>query len=362
MKAMLNSRKCRECNGSAFLIVMGIMAILMIAGISMTMLTGNTAFKVRKLHAGEQALATAEAGIADMIVRMSTNYVYWLDKTVSNSYSDGSYVVSTVFDTNTGHVVVYSEGTYETEVRRTALQLLGTLDMLYDATIGIDGTIISGGDTTIETGAAEINGTVHANGNVLNSTGQPTVNGNITSAGSVQITPSAGFTATPNTAPVVVPTYLPFDAWKALALTNGIYYAGDTTLPGTTLVPSNGVVYCDGSITIGNRSALYGTLVASGNITINNRFDQYQTNTNWPCLLAGIDVNLHNRNTYTGIIFAGRDVTMRNRRTLTGAVIALNDVLIENGADIDPLGFYPAWDPDDTNSSPPEVIIGGWLE
>jgi hypothetical protein len=362
MKAVSRSRRNQRRNGSAFLIVMGIIGILMIAGISMTMLTGNTAFTVRKLHAGEQALATAEAGIADMIVKMSTNYVYWLDRSYSNAYSDGQYVVTTTFDTSTAHVVIHSEGTYERETRNTALQLLGTLYMLYDQTIGLDGTIVAGGDVTIETSAAEINGTVHANGNVLNNTGNPEINGDITSVGDVEITPSGGYTATSNTAPVVVPTYLPFDAWKALAQSNGIYYASDTTLPGTTLVPTNGVVYCDGDITVGNQSTLYGVLVASGNITINNRFTQYQTNTNWPCLLAGIDVNLHNRNTYTGVIFAGNDVTMANRRTLTGAVIALNNVEIANGADITPLGFYPAWDPDDTNSAPPSVIIGGWLE
>lgn len=362
MKSICIRRKHPESSGSAFLVVMGIVGILMIAGISMTMLTGNAAFTSRKLLAGEQALACAEAGIADTIVKMTTNYAMWMSSSNSGSYAGGTFTAVTTYDTSTAFVVINSVGTFDGETRSTAIELLGSIWDLYDRTIAVAGAIVCGGNATLETSAMEVYGGVHANGNIENSSGNPNIYGDLSAVGDCNVTPEAGYTMSTNALPMVIPSYLPLDAWKALAQSNGIYYAADTTLPGTMLTPSNGVMYCDGSITIGNRSGLCGTLVASGNITINNRFDQTPFNTNWPALIAGIDVNLHNRNVYNGVIFAGNNVSMKNNRTINGSVIALNDVMIANGATIDPPPYPPAWSPDDTNNVPPEVIVGGWIK
>jgi hypothetical protein len=359
---MKTRKNTQDRKGSAFIVVMGIIGVLMIAGISMTLMTGHAAFTSRKLYAGEQALAIAESGVADTISKMTTNYVYWMQGSNSAAYAGGNFYVSTTFNTNTAHVVIDSVGVFAGERREVAMELLGTLWDLYDRSIGIAGAIICGGDAVLETSAMTVNGGVHANGDIINNTGNPEINGDLSAVGTSDITAESGYTTTTNALPMVIPNYLPLDAWKDLAQSNGIYYAGNTTLPGTTLRPTNGVVYCEGTVTVGNRSTLYGTLVASGSITINNRFDQYQFNSNWPCLLAGIDVNLHNRNTYTGVIFAGNNVSMRNNRTINGSVIALNDVLVENGAFIDPPPSPPAWSPDDTNETPPSVLIGGWLK
>lgn len=359
-RSLLNSSGSRR--GSAFLTVMGIIGVLLIAGVSMTLMTGNAAFTSRNLYAAEQALAIAESGIADMIVKMTTNYIGWMQASNTASYAGGTYYVVTSVDTVTAHVVISSEGIFQGVKRHTTLELLGTLWDLYDATIGVDGCIICGGDATLETSAMTVNGGIHANGDIVNTTGNPDINGDVSAGGTCDVTVDASHTVTTNAAPVVVPTYLPLDPWKALAQAGGLYYTNSQVFGGVNLLPSNGVIYVEGSVEIANQSSMVGTLVASQNITINNRFDQTPFNTNWPCLLAGIDVNLFNRNTYYGVIFAGNNVTMRNRRDIIGAVIALNDVLVENGATIDPLMFTPAWAPDDTNTTPPSVLVGGWLE
>jgi hypothetical protein len=359
---MKNTRKTDSREGAAFLVVMGIVAILMIAGISMTMMSGHSAFTARKLFAGEQALACAEAGVADTIAKMSTNYVYWMQTGHSGSYAGGTYSVVTLLDTSTAFVVISSDGYYDGEHRSTALELLGTLWDIYDMSIGVAGAIVCGGNATLETSAMRVYGGVHANGDVINNSGNPKISGDISAVGTCDVTPQAGFVLNTNAAPLVIPTFLPLDPWKVLAQSGGIYYSNDVVFGGIDLLPSNGVIYVEGSVEISNRSSLVGTLVASENITINNRFDQTPFNTNWPCLLAGIDVNLRNQNEYTGVIFAANNVTMQNRRTINGSVIAGNNVLVENGATIDPLDFPPSWAPDDTNDASPEVIVGGWLE
>ena len=347
--------------GSAFIVVMGIIGVLMIAGISMTLMTGHAAFTSRKLYAGEQALAIAESGVADTISKMTTNYVYWMQSSNSASYAGGDFYVSTSFDTNTAHVVINSVGVFAGERREVAMELLGTLWDLYDRSIGIAGAIICGGNATLETSAMTVNGGIHANGDIINTTGNPEINGDLSAVGSSDIVAESGFTTTTNAEPIVVPSYLPLDPWKDLAQAGGLYYSNSQAFGGA-IMPSNGVVYVEGDAEIRNLSSMKGTLVASGSITINNRFNQTPFNTNWPCLLAGINVNLHNRNSYIGVIFAGNNVTMRNNRYINGSIIALNDVLVENGATIDPLDWPPAWSPDDTNETPPSVLIGGWLK
>lgn len=361
MKSKSIHRNRDNRNGSAFLIVMGIVALLMIAGISMTMMTGNAAFTSRRLLAGEQALACAEAGIADTIVKMTTNYFLWMNNSNSGSYAGGTFSAVTTLDTSTAFVVISSVGQYDGETRVTAIEILGTIWDLYDRTIAIAGAIVCGGNATLETSAMEVYGGVHANGSIENSSGNPNIYGDISAVGDCNITPESGYTMETNAMPLVVPTLLPLDAWKTLAQDDGIYFTNDQAFGGV-LMPSNGVVYVDGSIEIANQSSMVGTLVASENITINNRFEQTPFNTNWPALIAGIDVNLHNRNEYTGVIFAGNNVSMKNRRTITGSVIALNDVFIANGAFIDPPLYPPAWSPDDTNNIPPQVLVGGWLK
>lgn len=348
-------------DGTALVTVMLLSTILLITAVSLTFLTGDATFKARKTHDLSYALAIAEAGVADVIQRMSTNYYYWIEKTVSNSFYGGSYVAKTSFDTNTGHVIIRSRGSINNVERITVLELLGTLWDLYNSVLGTDGAIIAGGSITLSTSACTINGSIMANGNIIKGTGNPTVNGDIIAVGSVSPGFAGSNTVYSGAAPVIVPTYN-LQEWYVLATNGGLYFKGNQKFAGVSLNPGNGVVYVDGNVEVVNRSSLKGTLVVTGTITVNNRFDHSPFNTNWPALLAGIDIYLNNRNNYYGIIWAGNNIYSKNRRYVYGALIAKNNVYVENDMTLDPIPFYPAWSPTDSNKSPPEVVLGGWLQ
>lgn len=350
--------------GSAFVIVIMLTGILMIAGASLTYLTGNAGFKARKLLNGVRALAVAEAGVSDMISKMSTNYTYWANnRSNSASFGGGTFSVTTKYNTNNAHVLISSTGIVDNDRRTTVLELLGNRYDLYDSTLGIDGAIVAGGNVTLDTGALTINGRVHANGSILReASATPKVNGNITACGTIAFSPEAGYSASAGVMPIEIPTFLPFDQWKTLAINGGIYYSNSVSFGGIDLLPSNGVVYVEGDVLVCNRSSLKGTLVATGTIEINNRFEQTSFNTNWPCMLAGWDLIEVNQNDYYGVMFAGHDVRVDNRRNIRGSIIALNNVKMENGTTLTPLTFNPAWTPMDTNQQPPSIIYGGWLQ
>ncbi|NQU39023.1 MAG: hypothetical protein HQ523_03635 [Lentisphaerae bacterium] len=346
--------------GSAMVIVLCMAGLMLMAAFAISMISGSMARKSTKITHGVQALAIAEAGVADALERMSTNYVAGMDMTFTSDYGEGSYVVSTTTDMSTAAVVIESEGQSQGERRSTVVELLGDISLLRDRALGAGDAILAEGDVTLETAALQINGSVHANGNVLHSTGNTQVNGDVSAVGIVQVGVAGGYSQLPNSARIPVPDFQPFDAWKAAAIAGGIYYPSSVTLSGSSITPANGIVYVDGDVEISNNSGMTGTLVASGSITINNRFYQTSFNTNWPCLLAGMNIGLHNRNTYYGVIFAGNDIVSRNNRDITGALVALNNIYVENHAVINPLTQSPAWTPEGSNATP-EVVVGGWL-
>jgi len=348
-------------NGSAFITVVILTAILMIAGVSLTFLTSNASHVSRKINDGARALAIAEAGVADQVVKMSTNggsgYTYWASG-VSNvgSFDSGTFVVYCARPSGSPNVDIYSIGTVNRESRMTVLELLnaGT----------VDGALIAGGNCTLDTSAMTVNGDVHANGNIFNSQGNPTINGDIEAAGgTIQLTPGAGHTANPNAPTFSVldsiadespPIAPPFDWWRSMATNGGLYYSTNQSWAGTTIATTNGVVFVQGNAAISGRSRLTGTLVATGSITVDNQFEgQTLTNTNWPAFLAGFNVNLDNRNNIPGLIFAGNDIEVSNNRDIRGKLIAMNNISIKNRGIITP--------PPSGAAGYPQVNIGGWL-
>lgn len=347
-------------DGSAIMIVICVSGILLITAVAISFMAGNAAFTSRKLHSGEQALAIAEAGAADMLSKLRQDFGAWANTSITTNFAQGAYVVTSQMSTNTGNVLITSTGTVGSDERTTALEVLGDLWLLYDSVVGAGDAILAENDCTLDTAALAVHGRVHANSDVLHTHGNTVIDGDVSSCGVVEVEVSPGHNKLPGSGRVVVPDYQPFDAWKAWAQSGGIYYPASVTLPAATLTPGNGVVYVDGDVEVRNQSGLVGTLVAAGTITIENRFDQTPFNTNWPALLAGIDVNLHNRNVYNGVIFAGNNVSSRNFRTINGCIIALNNVEADNRMVINPLTYSPAWDPTDTNPAP-ELIVGGWL-
>ena len=352
---------CGGKNGAALVVVLCLAGIMLIASFSLVMVSGSMARKSSRIYKGVQALAIAEAGVADVLERMETNYIALVDTVHTQSFAGGDYVVKTKSDMATGNVTIWSDGRIDDEDRMTVVELLGDIASLYGKFLGAGDAILAERDVTLDTAALQINGSVHANQNVLHTRGNTKVNGDVSACGVVEVNVTPGHTKTPGAGRIVIPDFQPFDAWKDLAQLGGIYYPSSVVLKGVTLTPGNGVVYVDGDIEIAKKpSVLLGTLVAAGTITINNRFDQTAFNTNWPALLAGMNVELLNRNTYQGVIFAGNNIRIRNNRDITGALVSLNNITMDNRGVVNPLTQSPSFTPEDTNSVP-EVIVGGWL-
>ena len=86
---MKDRRMDRSRDGSVMLVVMLICGILMLASAAMVALASNASMRMRRQLQSAQALNIAEAGIADMIGRLSADYVAWQDSTNSASFGGG---------------------------------------------------------------------------------------------------------------------------------------------------------------------------------------------------------------------------------------------------------------------------------
>ncbi len=361
MKTQQGNRKAGGRNGSAMVIVLCLAGVMLVATFSIVMITGSMARKATKISHGVQALAIAEAGVADVLQQMSTNYIGMLDTSYQSSFAGGTFVVSTKLDMATGSITIWSDGEYNGEGRGTVVELLGDIDTIRQKALGSGDAILAEGDVTLETAALDINGSVHANRNVYHSHGNTIIDGDVSACGVVEVDVTGGHQKLPGSGPMMVPDFQPFDEWKSEAISGGIYYPSSTHIKNKNVIqPANGILYVDGDVTLANNTKIIGTIVASGSITIDNRLEQTPYNVNWPALLAGMNISLHNRNAYYGVIFAGHDIVSRNNRYIQGALVALNNVYVEGGATIDPLTDSPHWSPNQSNT-PPEVVVGGWL-
>jgi hypothetical protein len=360
---VINTNRCdrlRSRAGSALITVLGLLLLMVLATATVTVMTGQSAFRSRKVLRASRALSIAEAGIADILDRMHTNYAGGINIAYGSDYDEGRFDVTTKRDGTTGRILISSVGTFREEKRTTRLELIGDTRLMWDALL-LECAIIAGGDATLETAAPIINGRVHANGSILHKSGNLQVNGDLTACGVVQLPAKTGYRAVPGHPPIVVPNFLPFDSWKQKAIDGGLYYNGSQVWNKVNLAPSNGVVYVEGDVEINNQSSLVGTLVVSGSISINNKFDQTQTTPRWPSLLAGVDVNLNNRNRYTGAVFAGNNIVTRNNKVINGQLIALNNIYLENRGEIPAQTTSPLFDPSGAPPTP-EIVVGGWLE
>jgi len=349
-------------NGSALVIVMCVAGLMLLMGLSITFLTGNRSYSVRKLTNKSQALAIAEAGVADMLSKLQEDYIIWMDGSNSANFGEGKYSVISTFNPANANITITSTAIVENDKCTTILEIIGDIDSIYNRSLGINGVMLAGGNITLDTGAINVNGDIHANGSILHSSGNTTIDGNASACGVNELNFSTGYTNIAGVSPIIIPDYRPFNEWEALAKSNGLYYATSQSFPMTNLRPANGVVYVNGDVSFANRSSLVGTLVASGKITFNNQFTHISFNTNWPALLAGGDIELNNRDNFYGIIFAGGNIKSKNRKEITGAFIAIGNIYAENNLNLSPLGYYPAWRPDDTNNVAPAVLVGGWLK
>jgi hypothetical protein len=362
---MLKVPWCGGREGSVMVVVMLVSGILMLASASLVALSSDSAFRMRRQLLGSQALNIAEAGIGDMIGRMSEDYVAWQDASVSASFGGGTF--SVVSETiGGGNVLITSEGTIGSASRTVAVELLGTQRDRNDLLLGIEGAILSGGDVRFRTAAFTIRGNVHSNQKVTSANGAQ--NGSIyasltnNAAGTISAVETIG-NLQGNHAPNASLRELPgfnFDSYRQMAQVGGIYYEGNQTLSGWNGAPANGIVYVNGNVTIRNNSSLVGTLVANGDITLENNFTQTAFAPDMPALLATGTVTMGNRGRLHGLVYAGVNAIISNNVDVLGGIVSVGYTEINNHTDIYHPAEMPPWDPLQP-AVPPEVIIGGWL-
>lgn len=354
------SRRRAANQGFALIVALGILTILLLATLALTTMTNQSAFRVRRINRDARALACAEAGIADMIAKLGTNYLYWQNNTNSNpDFEGGAYSVVTQKKTN-NNVLITSSGTYGTSQRTTVVELLGTKEDDNNKRWDIDGAILAGTYVSFASAAFTINGNVHANGNITESSGGK--NGDI--FGIVSAVGSIGDlqgTLQPGSPSRVLPAFN-IESFRILATNGGAYFPTNKTFSGTTISSSNGIIYVNGNVTIQNKSYLNGTLVANGNVTIDNQFQQHTAvNANFPAIICKGTIDVNNRTRWNGMLYSQGNVILRNNMEILNGIIAYGYVDVKNNVTVTKGAGYPPWDPFNP-AVPPEVIVGGWLK
>ena len=349
--------------GSTLVIVMFVAGMMVMAATFMMFVAGNASHRARRLNQDAQAQAIAEAGVADTVAAMKTNYAHWVNATNERVMTiggrEGAYKAVTSLQSN-GVIVVSSQGSMDGAEIVTVVELLGTESEENNSLWGPDSAVLAEDDVTISTGAPRIYGDVHSNADVEKANpAQPNVYGDITAVGTVAVTPQSPGTATSGAAPRGIPEFN-FESYRQLAISGGLYYEGDQVFPGRVVKPANGILYVNGDVRFARNSGIEGTIVANGNITIDNRFVQTQVIPNMPAMLATGHIDLNNRNNYEGVIYGKLSVDSWNRKLLYGGIVSHGWINIRNRMELFRQSGYPIWDPANTND--PDVVVGGWVQ
>ncbi len=359
----MNSR-----DGTVLIVVMLVSMIMLMAVTSMMTLAGNASFRMRRMMIDAKAMNIAEAGIADMIGRLTTNYWHWQDNTNAAQFADGSYVVvsQTLGD---GNVIVTSTGTVDGVSRVTAIELLGTERDRNDLLFSLNGAILSGGDVRFRTAAFTIRGNIHSNQEITSGSGAdqgdflPASNATEVVISAVgDIAPGwEGGNVTYSSEPD--PRELPefdFDSYRQLAIEDGIYIDGDLDERHWNSAPANGIIYVNGDVVLSGNSSIHGTLVVNGNVTFQNNYSQTAFAEGMPAVLSKGSVDMSNRGRIEGLVYAAVNVYVNNNVDIDGGIISGGFTEINNKTEVTHPSDYPDWDPLQPDI-PPEVIVGGWL-
>ncbi|MFH1476958.1 MAG: hypothetical protein ABIH24_05645 [Verrucomicrobiota bacterium] len=348
--------------GSALIAVLGVSMILMLAGVTMVVLSRQAIHRVQRMVNYEQAQAVAEAGVADMVAKLGANYTLWQNSTITATFfSNGTYYVTSQLQTN-NHVLITSDGLYMGVSNRTILELLGTVQTHNNDSYDTNGVIMSEGDIVVASPGGVMNGNVFGNDDVWTF---GTVNGNIAAVGNVihLLGPCTGTIS--NGVPSRTLPEFNFDSYRQMATNGGTYYASGKTLSGKIATPPNGVIYVNGDLLIfnlfGNGTFSNGTIVANGNITSIGRFTVTQTNSTTPSLLSKKSIGLAANQNITGAMYAKTGIGFLLGCTVNAGIISGGPTILALGINLNARAGYPAWDPLNPEV-PPEVIVGGWLK
>lgn len=345
--------------GSALVAVLGVSMILMLAGVTMVVLSRQSMHRVQRTAHYAQAQAVAKAGVADMTAKLGTNYTLWQSAFHTEQFfSNGAYYVTTQL-TN-GNVLITSDGIYMEASNRTIMELLGTFQSRWNT----NNAIMAGGDVRFSTAAYTMNGNIHANQDVEESNGGKNgdINGDVSAVGDIGELKNV-YSTNDNASVVTIPPepndVFNFDNYRQMATNGGTYLEGDQTTNGTPIAsPANGILYVNGSLTI-NGGTFTGTIVVNGDITVNNNFTHTKFSPNMPSLLSTGNIKLNNKETYYGIIYAKGNVIIQNTCTIYDGVISGGYTEIRNNVTIYPGSGPPVWDP--LNPVLP-LLPGGWLK
>lgn len=170
--------------GSALVVAICITALLLLSGVVLTRIAGQSAFTARKLKDGTQALSIAEGGIADTLEKLRLDYATWSQNTNAGTLGVGRYVVVTTPGAG-GSVLLTATGYVGDDERTTVLEVLGDKYAAYNKSMGVGAAVLSGGDATLLTAALTINGALHANGNIISDNTPTEVNGAISTSGTL---------------------------------------------------------------------------------------------------------------------------------------------------------------------------------
>ena len=358
--------------GSALVAVLGISMILMLAGVTMVVMSRQSMHRIHRTAHNAQAQAVAEAGIADMVAKLGANYTLWQNKTnTATFFTNGAYYVTTELQTN-GNVLITSDGIYMAASNRTIMELLGTVQTHWNELYNTNSAIMSDGDVRFSSAAWTMDGDIHANQDVEGTSGawNGTINGNVSAGGTVSGLNPSGTTTNGADLETVPPTGpFNFNSYRQMATNNGVYLEGNQTLVGKPIAsPSNGILYVNGDLTIQNQSSLTGTIVVARDVTIVNHFTQTNdpscyipVSSNMPSILSAGTITIQNNTTLNGVVYAALDVVLQNSITINGGVISGGYTEIRNCVTITHGNGYPVWDPLNPEV-PPDVIVGGWLK
>lgn len=344
--------------------VMMISGVLLLTATAMIVLASNASFRMRRLAVDSRALHVAEAGIADMIGKMTEDYWYWQSNINELAFTDGSFTVVSQVQIG-GNVLLISTGTVGTVSRVTSVELLGNDRARNDSFFSVDGAILSGGDVRFRTSDFRIRGNVHSNQDITSESG----------ADQGTFEPSSGLSNVYITAVGTVgdlqgelhggvpPRELPefdFDSYRQLAIEDGLYLDGNQTIRHWGALPANGIVYVNGDLTLGGDSHFSGTLVVNGNINFRNEVNSASLSPDMPAILCTGSISLGNKGSVAGLIYAGINVYIQNHVVIDGGIISVGYTEINNRTEVDHSTEPPVWDPLQPDV-PPEVIVGGWL-
>lgn len=351
---MKTRNRLRNKNGSALIVTVLFMAVLLSTTAAMLALSRFSMNISGRLSEDAAVLALAEAGVGDLLGRYGHNYKLLIGSSVSTNFGgkQGGYTATAVVGAGAGipTILVTGKGFIGDNERETVLELLFTRNF--------HGAILAGGNIQFSDGAGLVTGDIHANGRIYNTTGaSKTIDGTASACGTVS---GVAATNTLESHPVIeVPEYLPFDEWEAIAAANGEHYVGNKSFGGKSYTePNGGLMYVSGNVSFGQNSTFKGHLVVGGSITIAQRFEYIPVNTNAYrfALLAGSDINIGQLSYgLVGDIWAGRDIEVSNNTSINGQLIAKGNVNVGNRLIITAL-------PEDEDESLLIPAVGGWVK